>query len=44
MLSHLSNNREAISIFRMLKDKELFNMNYIFDDIPTRLFPLVFNQ
>lgn len=44
MLSHLSNNREAISIFRMLKDKELFNMNYIFDDIPTRLFPLDFQS
>lgn len=44
MMSHLSDNSKAISIFRMFKKKELFNMNYIFDDIPSQLFPLDFQS
>ena len=44
MLSHLSDNGKAISIFRFFKEKELFNMNYIFDEIPKSLFPLDFNN
>ena len=42
ILQNILSNREAISFKRLLRQKELFEMDYIFHTIPTRLVPLNF--
>lgn len=40
ILEALGNNSESISIKRWIRDKEIFNMDYLFETIPNELIPL----
>ncbi|MGJ9460539.1 patatin-like phospholipase family protein [Oceanobacillus sp. CF4.6] len=43
MLLEIGGNPESISFKRMIRDKELYSMDYIFNKIPNEIIPLDFN-
>ncbi|WP_239984648.1 patatin-like phospholipase family protein [Lentibacillus sediminis] len=43
ILTELGKRRDAISFMRMLKQRELFSMDFIFDKLPNELIPLDFD-